>query len=71
MEDRLSHIKKRLKKSRVYYSRYSPQSDMMYEVDEADEDLNWMVYEIERLREENGVLRQRLRTDLEEPEGRS
>lgn len=71
MEDRLNHIKKRLKKSKVYYSRYSPRSDMMYEVDEADEDLNWMVYEIERLREENGVLRKRLGSDLEEPEGRS
>jgi hypothetical protein len=71
MEDRLSHIKKRLKKSKVYYSRYSPRADMMYEVDEADEDLNWMVYEIERLREENGVLLQRLMSGLEEPEGRS
>ena len=71
MEDRLSHIKKRLTKSKVYYSRYSPRADMMYEVDEADEDLNWMVYEIERLREENGVLRKRLGSDLEEPEGRS
>jgi len=71
MEDRLNHIKKRLKKSKVYYSRYSPRADMMYEVDEADEDLNWMVYEIERLREENGVLRKRLGSDLEEPEGRS
>ncbi len=71
MEDRLNHIKKRLKKSRVYYSRYSPRSDMMYEVDEADEDLNWMVYEIERLRDENGVLRKHLGGDLEEPEGSS
>ena len=71
MEDRLNHIKKRIKKSKLYYSRYSPRSDMMYEVDEADEDLNWMVYEIERLREENGVLRKRLGSDLEEPEGRS
>ena len=71
MEDRLNHIKRRLKKSKVYYSRYSPRSDMMYEVEEADEDLNWMVYEIERLREENRVLRKRLKPELEEPEGRS
>jgi hypothetical protein len=70
MEDRLNHIKKRLKKSRLYYSRYSPRSDMMYEVDEADEDVNWMVYEIERLREENGALRRRLRVDSKESEGR-
>ena len=71
MEDRLNHIKKRLKKSKVYYSRYSPRSDMMYEVDEADEDLNWMVYEIERLRDENGALRKRLGGAPEEPEGNS
>jgi hypothetical protein len=71
MEDRLSNIKRRLKKSKVYYSRYSPRSDMMYEVDDADEDLNWMVYEIERLREENGELRQRLGSEFEEPEERS
>jgi hypothetical protein len=32
----------------------------MYEVDEADEDVHWMVYEIERLREEVGMLRKRL-----------
>ena len=71
MEDRLSHIKKQLKKSKVYYSRYSPRSDMMYEVIEADEDMNWMVYEIERLQEENGELRKRLGTEPEEPKGRS
>ena len=71
MEDRLSHIKKRLQKAKVYYSRYSPRSDMMYEVDEADEDVNWMVYEIERLREENRRLRQRLNLKPEEPEERS
>jgi len=59
MEDRLSHIKKRLRKSKVYYSRYSPGSDFMFEVDEADEDLKWMVYEIERLRKENGLLSRR------------
>lgn len=71
MEDRLNHIKRRLKNNKVYYGRYSPRSEMMYEVDEADEDLNWLVYEIERLREENGVLRQRLRPESEEPEGGS
>ena len=57
MEDRLNHIKKRLKKSKVYYSRYSPRADLMYEVDEADEDVNWMIYEIEWLRTENEALR--------------
>jgi hypothetical protein len=71
MEDRLSHIKRKLSKSKMYYSRFSPRSDMMYEVDEADEDLNWMVYEIERLREENAALKRRLGSGFEGPEGRS
>jgi regulator of replication initiation timing len=70
MEDRLIHIRKRMKKSKVYYSRYSPRAELLYEVDEADDDLKWMVYEIERLRKENEVLRQRLGSDFEEPEGR-
>jgi hypothetical protein len=60
MDDRLKSIKDRLKKSQMYYSRYSPRSDMMYEVDEADEDVNWMIYEIERLQEENRLLKERL-----------
>lgn len=60
MDDRLKSIKDRLKKSKMYYSRYSPRSDMMYEVDGADEDVNWMIYEIERLQEENRVLKERL-----------
>jgi hypothetical protein len=60
MEDRLNHIRKRLKQCKVYYSRYSPRSDMMYEIDEADDDLSWMIYEIERLREESRELRERL-----------
>jgi hypothetical protein len=71
MEDRLIHIKKRLKKSKVYYSRYSPRAELLYEVDEADEDLRWMVYEIERLRGENESLRERLEFGGQEPEGRS
>jgi hypothetical protein len=69
MEDRLSLIKNRLKKSKVYYSRYSPSSDMMYEVDEADDDANWMVYEIERLREENEMLRERQEGEVEQGRG--
>jgi regulator of replication initiation timing len=71
MEDRLIHIKKRMKKSKVYYSRYSPRAELLYEVDEADEDLKWMVYEIERLRGENESLRRRLEFDAEQSEGRS
>ena len=51
MEDRLEHIRKKLKNSKVYYSRYSPRAEMMYEIDDAGDDVMWMIHEIERLRE--------------------
>jgi hypothetical protein len=50
MLDRLEHIRNRLKRSRVYYSRYNPSVELMYEVEDAEEDVRWMIYEIERLR---------------------
>ncbi len=67
MEDRLEYIRKILKKSKVYYSRYNPRADMMYDVEDAGEDLSWMIYEIEKLRKENGELLKRLK----EPPGQS
>jgi RecJ-like exonuclease len=50
MIDRLEHIRNRLKRSKVYYSRYNPSADLLYEVEDAEEDVRWMLYEIERLR---------------------
>ena len=50
MEDRLEHIRRKLKNGKVYYSRYSPRAEMMYEVDDAGDDVLWMIHEIERLR---------------------
>jgi hypothetical protein len=50
MLDRLEHIRNRLKRNRVYYSRYNPSVELMYEVEDAEEDIRWMIYEIERLR---------------------
>jgi len=50
MKDRLEFIRDRLGRSRVYYSRYNPQAELMYEVEDAEEDVRWMIYEIERLR---------------------
>jgi hypothetical protein len=50
MIDRLEHIRNRLKRSKVYYSRYNPSADLLYDVEDAEEDVRWMLYEIERLR---------------------
>jgi hypothetical protein len=50
MRDRLEYIRDRLSRSRVYYSRYNPHVELMYEVEDAEEDVRWMIYEIERLR---------------------
>jgi hypothetical protein len=50
MIDRLEHIRNRLKRGKVYYSRYNPSADLLYEVEDAEEDVRWMLYEIERLR---------------------
>ncbi len=58
MEDRLTVIKDKKKNSTVYYSKYNPASELMYDIEEADEDFLWMVYEIERLRNENMHLRE-------------
>jgi hypothetical protein len=52
MQDRLEVIRAKLKQCKVYYSRYSPRSELMYEVEEAEDDVRWMLYEIERLRGE-------------------
>ena len=52
MEDRIEYLKKRIKRSKVYYSSYNPRSDFMQDIEDAREDFLWMLFEIERLREE-------------------
>jgi len=58
MEDRLKYIKEKKKKSRVYYSTYNPGNDLLYDIEDAEEDVSWMIYEIERLRSENKELKE-------------
>ena len=52
MEDRLEYLKKKIRRRKVYYSSYNPHSDFMQDIEDAREDFLWMLYEIERLREE-------------------
>jgi len=48
--DRLAVIERKLKNARVYYSRYSPSAAFMYDVENAEEDVRWLIYEVARLR---------------------
>jgi hypothetical protein len=50
MEDRLAYISRKLKGRRVYYSVYDPSSPYLYDVEDAQEDVMWLVAEVERLR---------------------
>ncbi len=52
MEDRLEYIRKRMKDRKVYYSSYNPRSAYLYDVEDAEEDMLWLVFEVERLRGE-------------------
>ena len=49
-EDRLEVIRRKLKGAQVYYSRYSPSSTFRYAVESAEDDMLWLVYEVERLK---------------------
>lgn len=50
MQDRLEHIRQRLEKAKVYYGWYNPSAQFMYEIEDAEEDVRWLLYEVERLR---------------------
>ncbi len=52
MEDRLEYIRKRMKDRKVYYSSYNPSSSYLYDVEDAEEDMLWLISEVEKLRGE-------------------
>ncbi len=43
--------------SRLCWIRWDPNSKYGYEIDDAREEVRWMVYEIKKLREENAELK--------------
>jgi hypothetical protein len=51
MEERLEHIKKKIRGKKVYYSSYNPRSAYMYDVEDAEDDVLWLIAEVEKLRE--------------------
>ena len=71
MKDRLAFIKEKREKNNIYYSRYNPRSDLLYDIEDANEDFSWMIYEIERLRRENTELRkfiEKVKSDIDSNE---
>ncbi len=54
MQDRLDYIKGKIKDRKVYYSAYNPHSTYMYDVEDAEDDVLWLIAEVEKLREIQG-----------------
>jgi hypothetical protein len=52
VEDRLEYISRKLRECRAYWSAYNPASSYLYDVEDADDDLQWLVREVTRLRAE-------------------
>jgi len=48
-EDRLERIRRLLKERKAYWSAYNPGSPYLYDVEEAGDDIRWLLGEIERL----------------------
>jgi hypothetical protein len=63
VEDRLERIEKLLEhkknqNSRLSWITYNPRADYGFDVQDAEEDVAWMVWEIKRLRRENQEYRE-------------
>ena len=61
--DRLEFIeelleKKDKQKNGLFWIRWKPGSKFGYEINDAREDINWMIYEIKRLQQENKELKE-------------
>ncbi len=66
--EEILEIKKR-NNNQICWIKYNPQSDMSYDIINADEDIRWMIFEIKKLREENKELKnfsKTLRDQIEE-----
>jgi len=61
--DRLKKLKKLLEKKKregnqICWLKYNRHSTYNYDIENAEEDVAWMIYEIERLRDENTKYRE-------------
>ena len=63
IDDRIERIEKyfaRKKRngSQLFWFKYNPKSEYKFDLEDAREDVEWMLAEIKHLREENGKLRE-------------
>jgi len=61
--DRLAELEKKLslkknKGNQLYWIKYNPGAEFDYDIEDATEDIQWMIYEIKRLRDENDQYRE-------------
>jgi len=61
--DRLKELesnfkRKKLRGTQLYWMKYNPDSDYHWDLKDAREDVEWMIAEIRRLREENEMFRE-------------
>ncbi len=54
--------RKKRNKTQICWIKYNPDSDMNYDINDAEEDIKWMVYEIKKLKEENKELKEFVET---------
>lgn len=57
-EDRIKHLENLLARkkkggSRICWIRYNPAADYSFDVEEAEDDITWLLYEVKRLSAEN------------------
>ena len=61
--DRLKKVEELLKRKKsngnqICWIKYNPDSDLNYDILDAEEDIKWMLFEIQRLRNENKELKE-------------
>lgn len=77
-EDRLERVEKLFARKKHYrnqlvWVRYNPLKEYKFELQNAEEDFEWMIYEIKRLRKENAQYKEfidTIRRQMEEEIGR-
>ncbi len=62
-KDRLERVEKLFErkkkwKNQLCWIKYNPVADYNYDIENAEEDFEWMIYEIKRLRGENSQYRE-------------